>query len=456
MKEQIAKQLVIFISLLKWVSLSSLVGLVSGALVAVFVLSLYYVTIFIHNIDFYYLFLPLALFLSGFLIHRFCPESKGHGTEKVIEAFHQRDGIIDILVVPFKLITSVLTIAFGGSAGKEGPSVQMGAGIASYLARLLGLNSFDRRKLVICGISGGFAAGLGTPLSGAFFGMEVLFVGKLVYKVILPSIVASITAFKISNALGISIIRFPLDVFIYGIEWSHMTWVIGAGIWFGIVSILFTETFRWAQKLSERIRIYAPAKGLLGGGLLIILALLFSDMYLGLGMETIKHVLGGNEIVWYAFLVKILFTVITLSFCGSGGLVLPMLFIGATSGALYAQVFDLSIIQYSALGMVSMLAGCANTPITACILSIELFGSGLGSYAAVCCIISFIITGYRTVYPTQILAMNKSESIYAEEGQELEHIESSIIHREGAISKRFLKFLKLWEFRSNKKDSDPE
>ncbi len=448
------KQLILFLSLLKWVVLSTIVGLLCGILVSVFILALYWITKIVHRLDNYYYCLPFALFLSGYLVHRFCPDSKGHGTEKVIEAVHKKDGVIDVLVIPFKLITSVLTIAFGGSAGKEGPSVQIGGGIASTFARLLGLNSIDRKKMVVCGISGGFSAALGTPLSAALFGMEVLYVGRLVYSVLLPSFIASITAFKISNALGISIIRYPLDEYISGIEWGHLSWVLLAGLWFGFCSILLTESFRWSQKLSDKIKIYAPLKGLIGGVALIILARLFSEKYLGLGMETIKEALEGNEIIWYAFLLKILFTIITLAFCGSGGLVIPILFIGATSGALYAQVLGLNIMEYSALGMVSLLAGSANTPITACVMSIELFGPSVGSYAAISCIISFIVTGYRTVYPTQILALRKSESVYAEQGKELEYIESKVFARSNTLSKAILKFLRLWDYVDEEADED--
>ena len=133
------------------------------------------------------------------------PDAEGHGTEKIIEAVHQRSGKIRLMVVPVKLVATVITIAFGGSAGKEGPAAQIGAAVSSAFSDLLRFDSKDRKKLVICGISAGFATVFGTPIAGAIFGVEVLFVGGMLYDVLLPSFVSGIVAFQVSSALGINL-----------------------------------------------------------------------------------------------------------------------------------------------------------------------------------------------------------------------------------------------------------
>jgi H+/Cl- antiporter ClcA len=160
-------------------------------------------------------------------------------------------------------------------------------------------------------------------------------------------------------------------------------------------------------------------KAVIGGFILIVLTLVFSNQYLGLGLETIQKALEGGEIIWYAFILKIIFTSITLNFGGSGGIATPIFFIGATSGALFANLFGLDSSTFSAIGLVTLLAGAANTPISASIMSVELFGPNIAPYAAIACVISFIMTGHRSVYPSQLLAIKKSRSIEVEMGEEV-------------------------------------
>jgi len=178
---------------------------------------------------------PLALFLSALIIKFLAPDAEGHGTEKVIEAIHKDNGIIKAAVVPVKLVATIITIALGGSAGKEGPCAQIGAGIASTFARMFRFDAHDRKKLVICGISAGFASVFGTPIAGALFGVEVLFVGTILYGVMLPSFIAGIISYNVSSAFGIRYFHHALTatlnfsaVFFYQI--------ILAGVFFGLRS----------------------------------------------------------------------------------------------------------------------------------------------------------------------------------------------------------------------------
>ncbi len=159
---------------------------------------------------------------------------------------------------------------------------------------------------------------------------------------------------------------------------------------------------------------------MLGGILLIVLALIFSKQYLGLGLDTIELSLSGGNIIWYAFILKIVFTMITLSLGGSGGIITPIFFIGATAGSLFATTLGLDKATFAAIGMVGLLAGAANTPIASSIMAMELFGPQIAPYAAVACVVSFLISGHRSVYPSQILAIRKSASVTVETGREVE------------------------------------
>lgn len=418
MKKRIKEQSIIFYSVVKWVFLSFAIGCMVGASTVVFLKALNWSSGITASHRYHFLLLPLALFFSALMVKFLAPDAEGHGTEKVIEAVHKNDGIINAAVVPVKLVATIITIAFGGSAGKEGPCAQIGAGIASTFARLFWFDAHDRKKLVICGISSGFASVFGTPIAGAIFGVEVLFVGTILYDVLLPSFIAGIISYNVSSALGIHYFHHtlatPLNfsaVFFYQI--------LLAGIFFGLCSFFLIEVLNLGKKVSERIKIWEPLKGFVGGSVLIIFVLLSSTDYLGLGLNTIESSLSGQSLPWYTFIFKSFTTSMTLNFGGSGGIVTPIFFVGSSAGNIFAQVLNLDINLFSALGFVGLLAGAANTPIAASIMAIELFGSQIAPCAAMACVISFLMTGHRSVYPSQILAFKKSKLIDIELGKEI-------------------------------------
>ena len=419
MRKRLEETSVLFISIVKWFVISSFVGALVGGSTALFLLLLDRGTEGVAAIPFHYALLPFALFASALIVRYLAPDAKGHGTEKVIEAIHQRGGVIKPLVVPVKLLATVITLASGGSAGKEGPCAQIGAGIASTLARLFRFDETDRKKLVICGVSAGFSTVFGTPVAGALFGVEVLAIGQLQYAVLFPSFVAGIVGYQVSSALGTTYFHHPIN-FVPSFSELFFFKVVLGGVAFGLISFAFIEILKLTESLSERLRWWAPLKGLLGG-VLLLTTLALGDQYLGLGLSTIEGTLNGTQqAAPYDPLVKILATAITLSFGGSGGVVTPIFFVGATSGSFLGSYFGLDPATGAALGMVALLAGCANTPISASVMAIELFGSALSPYAAVTCVVSFLIVGHRSVYPSQILAIAKSSSLRPDVGKTVE------------------------------------
>ena len=203
---------------------------------------------------------------------------------------------------------------------------------------------------------------------------------------------------------------------------------------FGIVALLLIELFNLFKKAAERLPIWAPAKGIIGGAALILLTLAFSTQYLGLGLATTQATLQGQQAVWYAFPLKIVFTSITFGFGGSGGIITPIFFIGSTAGALFAQVFGLNSATFAAIGLVAVLAGATNTPIAASIISIELFGPAVAPYAAVACVVSYVMSGHRSIYPSQVLATEKSRSIQVQIGKEVSMGEATVQARAGSVT----------------------
>ena len=432
MKNRITEHSILILSVVKWVLLAIVIGIIAGAGSALFLKLLGWSTDATGKYTYYFLLMPPAFFFSAQLIHRLAPDAEGHGTEKVIEAVNKSSGKIKAAVVPVKAFTTIITIAAGGSLGKEGPCAQIGAGLASVFAGLFRFGDTDRRKLVICGISAGFAAVFGTPVGGAIFGIEVLAIGSLSYDVLLPSLIAGVVGYQVATNLGIPYLYhfynspLPFDSMIFAK-------VILAGIFFGLCSIMLIEILRLGEYLSEKLALRRSWKPLIGGLLLIGMTLLFSRSDLGMGLDSIEGSLSGTNQPFYEFPLKAIFTSLTLAFGGSGGIVTPIFFIGSTAGASYAQLLGMDIALFAGIGLVSVLAGAANTPLAAGIMSIELFGPAVAPYAIVACAISYLVTGHRSVFPAQQLLTSKSSSIQVELGGDIQNARPEFRYRERSL-----------------------
>ncbi len=377
----------------------------------------------------YYYLLPFGLMLSVWLTRTFAPDAKGHGTEKVIEALHKKSGKINVFVIPVKLAATVVTLFVGGSAGKEGPGAQIGAGVASAISDFLRFSNKDRKKLVACGISAGFATVFGTPIAGAVFGIEVLVVGVLMYDLLLPSIVAGFSAFFTAQYFGIEYTYYEISYFQhYFIDFALIFKVVLAGIFFGAVAYLIVTSLKFIEEMVEKIKINPYIKAFIAGVLLVALSFIVGDKFFGLGLETISETMQFEakvpaDIPWYAFLLKIFYTAVTLGSGGSGGIITPIFYIGATSGQFFGNLFggEYQLSFFAALGFISVLAAATNAPIAALIMAMELFGMDIAHYAAISIAISFLMIGHRSVFPSQKLSMRKSDMLTIEFGEDIEH-----------------------------------
>ena len=424
----IAEETWLFASLIKWTLLATAVGILAGCATALFLALLGWSTASMERAPLRLLWIPLGFLGAHLLVKWLAPDAEGHGTDKVIEAVHRRSGRIPLLVAPVKLAATVLTIAVGGSVGKEGPAAQIGASLASGLASFLRLGRRDRRKLVICGIGAGFATVFGTPIAGAIFGLEVLVLGSLMYDVLYPSFVAGMVGYHIASQLGVRYFHQALYEVPHPTEGIFLK-TIAAGAVFGLVALLLIEMLRLVHWITRRLPLPGWAIALGGGGLVAALAWLTSDRYLGLGVPTLEASILGAWVPWDAALLKILFTSISLGTGGSGGIVTPIFFIGATAGNTLGALLGFDRGTFAAIGMVSLLAGAANAPLSASIMAIELFGPAVAPYAAMSCVVSFLIVGHRSVYPSQILGMSKARSVRVQAGAELGSVRGVDVRR---------------------------
>ncbi|WP_125151938.1 chloride channel protein [Clostridium rectalis] len=411
-KKDILEEYVLVASMIKWIFLAAIIGLVVGMATSGFIKIVSLACSVTHKYKYYYLIMPLAFFLSSLIVIKLAPDAKGHGTEKAIEAVNKKAGKMDIKVVPVKLLSTILTIMFGGSVGMEGPATQIGAGISSQIGKILKLNESGRKRIVVCGIASGFVGVFGAPVGAAIFSAEVLYVGQFAYLALFPSLVASFVSFFVGRALKTKpLISYFIDMKQFSTEIMFLRMVC-FGLIIGIIAMIFIRIVNFIEEIFKKVNIYTPIKGIIGGIVLILIVILTGTTdYLGIGEEVIEKTVMGQGVNKLAFFWKTLTTSITLGSGGSGGILTPMLYVGATLGSTWAHIVNGSQTFYSAVGMVSFMATCANTPIAGIVMCMELFGSEVGMYAAIVCVISYLIVGHKSIYPTQILIKPKTMSL---------------------------------------------
>ncbi|MFT8316210.1 MAG: chloride channel protein [Clostridium sp.] len=424
-------------SALKWTFLSILIGLLVGSFTTLFIKIIVIGIDFTSKFKFYYLFLPAAFFLSSFIIIKLAPDAKGHGTEKAIESVNKNNGNMNIVVVPVKLLTTFITIIFGGSVGLEGPATQIGGAISSFIGQMTKMNVMDKRRLVVCGISAGFVSVFNAPVGAAIFACEVLYIGKISYIALLPSLISSFVSYYVGLYMGNKPLIFTIK-YIPNNQITAFLEVFVFGIAIGFLAILFIKLVKYVEKGFGKIKIYAPLRGIVGGILIIVTIYVFNSFQsLGIGDGTINEIISGGKFSNFLFINKALVTAFTLGSGGSGGILTPMLFIGSSFGNAWAQITGSNVAFYSAIGMASFLAACSNVPISSIIIAMELFGNQVGIYAAIAIGISYIIVGHESIYPTQVVVYSKTPSLSIDENIEVNDIKEQKMSEKKHIVKRF-------------------
>lgn len=399
------------VNIIKWFFLSTGIGCVVGVLDAVFLKTLDKAITLRNTVPLFYLCLPFALYAVAVLSRRVAKNDKDYSTDAVLNKINAYKPISFISALKgFTL--SIVTMVTGGSAGKEAPCADVGAGISSILARLFKMSPEDQRKMMICGVSAGFAGVFGVPISGALFGLEVLWVGHIFYEVMFPALVAGITAFQVTSWLGVDYIYHPLH-FVPVFSEQFFLKMIVAGMFFGLIALLFIEVMKFVRVVFRYIALRTRPfwACFIGGLLLIAVGHFISPLYLGLGMAGIDGPLSGAPLDSpFGFFYKILTTSITFAAGGIGGVVTPIFFVGAQAGAMLADFMNVDPATLAALGLVAVLAGAANTPLAASIMAIELFGPAIAPYATVACVISFLVTGQQSIYPSQRITWDSGKN----------------------------------------------
>ena len=357
--------------------------------------------------------IPMAgALISGILVWKWASEAKGHGVPQVLKAIIQRNGEIPLRVGIVKVFASIATVGTGGSAGTEGPIVQIGATAGSYLSKVLHIPREHVRTLVGCGAAAGIASIFNAPIAGVFFVLEIL-LRDFSIRVFTPIVVASVFSAATTHAFrgGNEAIFFASDK-LQGYEFSlfELPGYFVLGIVCGLSAALFNWMLHKAEDLTDNLKIHPIAKPVIGALLLGIVGIAFISIpgidngehtpaFFGNGYETIRWlldpsayldgaetILGGAKvptlftILAALVLLKTLATSFTLGSGGSGGVFAPSLFLGAVAGGAFGVGLDnLGLIPdggspaaYALVGMAAVVAGSTHAPLTAILILFEL------------------------------------------------------------------------------------
>ena len=401
LKERVAHIGQYAVTLLKWMVLGGVIGLVGGIIGSLFHIGVDTATQMRLAHPWVLYLMPVGgLAIVG--LYRLT-KTEGKGTNDIIASVHFGEQVPGLLV-PVIFVSTVITHLCGGSAGREGAALQIGGGIGYQAGRLLRLGEKDLPLATLCGMSGVFAALFGTPLTATVFALEVISVGVLYYAGLVPCLTAALTGYLVSVLMGVPPTRFTVTV--PGLEVRTMLLVIVLALLCAVVSILFCRGLHGVEHLLKRTLKNTYLRVAVGAAVLIGLTLLTTGDYNGAGMEVIGRAIAGQADPW-AWVWKLLFTAITIG-CGfKGGEVVPSFFVGAAFGCVAAGWLGLPAGFGAAMGLVSVFCGAVNCPLASIILSVELFGSGDLLYFAMACSISYLISGYCGLYSSQTILYSK-------------------------------------------------
>ncbi len=391
------------LTLLKWIVFAVVVGVAVGAVGALFHHAINYSTTFRQEHWWMMFLLPAA----GVIIvasYKLTGMSDDKGTEYVIAAVREARPL-RLRTVPLIIAGTVLTHLCGGSAGREGAALQIGGAASNWLGTRLKLKERDLRVITVTGMAAGFSALFGTPLAAAVFAMEVVNVGVMYYAAIVPCFTAALVAKLVAVAMGVEATSFTI-LSVPDLSAANLLRLAGFGIACALVSILFCLIMRLTKRGCSKLIKNPYVRVLAGACLIIVLSLIFGTDYQGAGMDVINQAMNGTAKPW-AFILKIIFTAVTLSTGFRGGEIVPAFFTGATFGCFFGALLGLPASFAAGTGLVAVFCGVTNSPLTSLILAFELFGAEGVALMALPVALSYMLSGYWSIYGNQKIMYSK-------------------------------------------------
>ena len=393
---------------LSWCYLGIVMGVLGGLLGAFFHHSLHFVTHLRQENTWLIFLLPLGGLLTVGL-YKLLRLQNNKGTNEIIDA--TLDGhSVNPMIAPGIFLASTLTHLFGGSAGREGAALQLGGSVASMLGKRMQLKPENHRIFIMSGMSAVFAGLFGTPLTACLFTMEFESVGTLFTPALLPCYLAAFIASRVSALLGVHAETFPMDT-VLALDFGNILRFAVLAVAVSLLGILMCTVFHKAEHLGHK-HLPNPWVRIFAGGLLVTgLTLLVGDQrYNGAGMDMALAAVGGQA-DWYSFLLKMLFTAITLAAGFKGGEIVPTFCIGATFGCVFGGLLGLDPGVAAALALIGLFCCATNSPWASIVLSVEMFGATNLHLFALMCVICFVLSGRTGLYASQIVEFSKATAI---------------------------------------------
>lgn len=395
--------------LLRWVLLGSITGVVVGVIGAMFYHGIIWATDYRTEHDYIILGLPFAGLLIVFL-YRLCKDYEDKGTNLVIKSIQAGENL-PITKAPLIFISTILTHLFGGSTGRESAALQMGGSIGYNLGKLFRLKEGNVKIITMCGMSAAFSALFGTPMTAAFMAMEIENVGIMYYSALVPCVISALIASGVSEYLGVVEETFAVTVVpefsLYNAAFTGILAILCA-----IVSVLFCNVLKLSGRIYRKLIKNAYLRIFVGG--CIVSALTFASgtrLYNGAGINVIEMAVKGDS-PYIAFLLKMVFTALTLGAGYKGGEIVPALYIGATFGCLYSQLLGFDPALCAAIGMGALFCGVTNCPISSLFICFELFGFKGMPYYLLAVALSYTFSGYSSLYSSQKIVYSKFHNKY--------------------------------------------
>jgi H+/Cl- antiporter ClcA len=395
------------VALAQWLGLGTVVGLLCGTASAFFLWLLERATEFRNGHEAIVYTLPIAGLVIGAVYERFGQPIKA-GNNLVIDTIHDNGPEIPLRMAPMVLFGTVLTHVFGGSAGREGTAVQMGASLTDWLSHRLGVSGHVRRQLLAAGVAGGFGSVFGTPIAGTIFGLEFVVLGRLEYDALVPALAAALVGDLTTRAWGIVHTRYPIVGHVDLTPTLLLKWIVFAAA-VALVTVAFIELTHFIKKRGEKRVPRLPVRMFLGGVAVVAMwKIVGTSDYLGLGVPTIVRSFTDQNLPWNAFALKLLFTAVTLGAGFLGGEVTPLFFVGAALGSVLARGLGIPIELGAGVGLAAVFAAASNTPLALSIMAMELLGGSVFPHVAIVCVLAYLLSGHRSIYPAQRLLSSKS------------------------------------------------
>ena len=400
------------LTLLRWLLVSGLTGVACGLVGAAF----YYVVSFVTAARQAHGWLLFCLPLAGLFIvwsYRVLGMENDSGTNQIIASV--RSGEKPPLRLALLIfVSTALTHLTGGSAGREGAALQIGGSVAASIGRLLRLGERNMNLIVMCGMSAVFSALFGTPLTATVFSLEVVSVGIVHYSALFPCLLASLVTTGVTRLLGVH----PEGYVLMGgpaLDWQFMLRTGLLAVACALLSMAFCVLMHKTNHLYKKYLPNQYLRVLAGAAILVVLTLLVGSRdYNGAGGNIIEAALAGHAVP-YAFLLKMLFTAVTLGAGFRGGEIVPTFFVGATFGCAAAPLLGLDPAFGGAIGMIALFCGVTNCPLASIFLSIELFGSSHVLFFALACALSYLLSGKFSLYSAQKIVYSKLEPRFIDE-----------------------------------------